>query len=105
MGRMSAGALEDCLEGVELGDLVADLPGDHRRQEFHEAGGPQLEREPYRCGARGRLGEFEHARWPCRSGGDLELQPGWRVEHGDPVVAVDPAAGRAWARTRTRGSG
>ena len=53
MGRMSAGTLEDCLEGVELGDLVADLPGDHRRQEFHEAAGLQVEREPYRCDARG----------------------------------------------------
>ena len=30
-----------------------------------------------------------------RPGDDLELQPGGRVEHGDPVVAVDLAA--AWA--------
>ena len=53
MGRMSAGTLEECLEGVELGALVADLPCDHRRQEFHEAAGLQVEREPYRCDARG----------------------------------------------------
>ena len=94
-GTVSAGAFEDWLERVELGDLTADLPGDHRREELHRTGGVQVQGEPYDCGTWGCLGELEHPGGPRWPGGDLEFQPGRRVEDGDLVVAVDPAAARA----------
>src|SRR5215469_8504119 len=88
-------ALEDRLEGVQMGDLVVDLFGDHRCHELHQAGGLRVEREPDSGGAGGRLCQFEHSGRPEWPGDDLEFQPVRPVEYGHPVVAVDPAA--AWA--------
>src|SRR5262249_21829626 len=89
------GALEHGLEGGELGDLGAHLPGDHRCHQAHEPSGLQTDRDPDAGALLWLSGQLEHARRTGRACGDNDLEPTRRIEDGDLVVAVDAPAARS----------
>src|SRR5690348_613285 len=86
------GLLQHLLQGLELRDLAAHLPGDHRGHELHEPGRPEIQREADDGARAGAAGQLEDPPGPGRAGGDQELQPPRGIEDGDPVVAVDATA-------------
>jgi hypothetical protein len=92
--RLSGCALQDGFEVVELCDLVAHLPGDHRGHELHEPGWLEVEGEPDPGAVVGVFCQLEHAGGARWSGGDVESELPGRIEDGDAVVAVDAAS--AW---------